>query len=467
MNLDQLPSGVGGVGGIPQTPGSTPVEQREGKLGSRTVQSMESVKNQVPKSSIPTAPPPPSLSARKTELAESKPIVGQADTSESKETEKSEATAEPQKKTLKEKIKHLFGEIKRFLKHEQWSQLPQEKLNQLPDGELKQDLEARNERVQELSDLKSKAKTLEKSVDQYESSHKDSLKALRDVRPPQSGVLIGGGGEEFDFTSLVGRAKAFEGLKASFENSPDYKQYKSDYQELVQIPEKRQVLKDQLHAVNDELKLKVDMAADKITDRTHSEIDRRVADSGSKTASGIRELQENHLEQITGKEKEILEVEAKLKILKERKNQIRDQTLPMLKAKFASIGKSTQRALKQIEKKAGKLEPSQLTALKNQAIAGMRERRTKVLAEMDKLKLSVKSYPEERDQLRNQLKTEKEDLKALKKGKGVQEDVKALKKEDKNVAKQASKDYKAAPKEASKITEEMHKQLRGRNNKVG
>ena len=475
MSLDQVSGG--GVAGIPQPPPPPPVKSNEGKFGGHTVTKLQSVSNHMPEAKAEgkaaSSSTPPKLPERKAAPAEGKPIVSQPEVGASAETEKTSESAEPeqadaakpQKRTLREKVSHLFGGVKRHLKHEQWSQLPQAKIDKLPDKELRQSLESRNEKVQNLSDLKARAKVLESNVSQFEGEHKAALKALRDPRPPTKGVLVGGDGNTYNFKSLSGRAETFDNFKKSFEGSSEYKQYLNDYQELIKIPETRQELKSQLHSTNDDLKFQVDSAADQLTAEAHAEIDKRLEESGQKTQSGIQDIRAKHQQQLSGKAGEISDLQTQLESLKSDRKAAK-QELRLLEAKFNAVGKKTEQALQGLKNKRKKLQPGQYETLKQKAIESMKQQREAILQQIGEAKQTIKSYPEKRSSLENDIKSAQVDLKKLQKGKDSKKQIKGLEKENEQVVKRARKDYKAAPKESSKLTDEMHKQLRGRNNKV-
>ncbi|WP_153764758.1 hypothetical protein [Endozoicomonas sp. OPT23] len=304
-------------------------------------------------------------------------------------------------------------------------------------------------------------------MSQYESKHKDSLKVLREDRAPTKGVLVGGDGvTEFDFKSLRGRSETFEKFKASFEGSSEFKTYQSDYRELGKIPEARQVLKDQLHTMNDSLKLRVDMTADKITDQKHEALDKAVSDSKEKTETGIQKLKEGRLDKISKHKAEVLRLEADIENLKKTKDKNKNQRIPMLEEKYKAISKHAAKALKQLNKKSGKISPRELSDLKDQAVQQMKERRTAVSQQINDLKKSVESYSEDKQKLQNSLKKARADYKQEKKGTEVKKEIEGLREQDKNIAKTAKKGYKAAPEEARKQVAQTHRELRGRNNQV-
>lgn len=153
------------------------------------------------------------------------------------------------KKTMKQKMSHLFAELGRLISGQNWQPVSSELLNKVKDPKLKAVFVRRNDLIEQRRAFKERGRMLTEQTRSFEKAHGADIKALSRSKPPGSGVLTTPEGRSFNFdtaTSPIERQQLHKAFKEAMARSPGYQSFSKGMMELSQIPAEREKMKTQI-----------------------------------------------------------------------------------------------------------------------------------------------------------------------------------------------------------------------------
>ncbi|WOG29395.1 hypothetical protein [Endozoicomonas sp. 8E] len=314
------------------------------------------------------------------------------------------------KPTLKQKVAHIFGELKRSLKNENWKPVPQDLINGVRNNGLRQELSTRNEKIVELGQLKERANILENKLANFDKKYAKSLALYAaPENPPKKGKFPAPDGKTYDFSKgqfFGDRAKMLNEFKAAFDKDPDFQSYNSDLEELRSIegnrdePGKRAELKKEIRELNKSLKPRVDAEAGQETELRLGSLDAQVEIIQMKTSKAIEQKTKEYRKDLkTLKEA----VESKRKELDSHRmdNELRKFKISGVKRKLGGIENSRQRWLDNVDSNT-QLNPQQKQQSKARIEASFNQKRVELQEELKSLESMVSSYQSEKQALQEE-----------------------------------------------------------------
>ncbi|WP_422476141.1 hypothetical protein [Endozoicomonas sp. ALB032] len=350
-------------------------------------------------SSLQSLPSDISLYERKSEVVEGRKHI------ESNHLEKEPSGSvspakEITKPTLKQKVVHIFGELKRSLKNENWKPVPQDLINRVRNNGLREELSTRNEKIVQLGELQERANALENKLVSFDKKYAKSLALYAaPENPPKKGKFPAPDGKTYDFSKgqfFGDRVKMLNEFKAAFDKDPGFQSYNSDLEELRSIkgngdePGKKAELKKEIRELSQSLKPRVDAEAGQETELRLGNLDAQVETIQMKTKKAIQQKSEEYRTNIkTLKEA----VDSKRKELDSHRmeNELRKFKISGVTRKLEGIESSRRRWLNNVESNT-QLNPQQKQQSKARIEASFSQRKVELQEELKSLKSKVNSY---------------------------------------------------------------------------
>ncbi|WP_062268434.1 hypothetical protein [Endozoicomonas arenosclerae] len=427
-------------------------------------------------------PPPPhgrsqqsvpsntSVHERTSEVVEGKKHVG---------TESS-SSASPAKettdRTFKQKVAHVFGELKRFFKHENWKPVPQELINGVHNKELERDLTARNGKIEELAQLKERANDLEKKLVDFDQKYAKSLELYDTVgAPPKKGKFPAPDGKTYDFSKAErygDRKEMMAKFRAAFDKDPGFQSYDTDRHELRRIrgsddePGKRAELKEEIRNLSQSLKPRIDSAAAREAEFRHTKLDREVETMHRKADAEVRQKWTDYRAEVKALGETVTAKKEELALQKMEHEQRKDYEIPALKAKLKGIKKMRRQRLSEINDNK-RLTPEQKQQAKTRVEASFKTLRANLEGELRRLESKVETHSSDRKALKNEYHEAVDAQAKASKGKDFRKGVEEVRKQQAVEEKAALKKHKAVPKEVEQERAAIRKGLQGRMNSPG
>ncbi|KEQ18819.1 hypothetical protein [Endozoicomonas numazuensis] len=417
-----------------------------------------------------SVPPDTSVHDRKSEVVEGKKQVG---TESSGSTSPAKETTE---RTLKQKVAHVFGELKRFFKHENWKPVPRELIDGVHSTSLKRDLTARNEKVEALAELKEKGNGLEKKLVDFDKKFSKSLELYETVgAPPKRGKFPAPDGKTYDFSKaeLFGdRKEMMAKFRAAFDKDAGFQSYDADRRELRRIrgtedePGKRAELKQEIRALSQTLKPRIDAAVAKEAEFRHTKVDREVESVQRKADAEVRQKWTEYrtelkaLGEAVGAKKEALAVQ------KMEHEQRKDYEIPALKAKLKGIKKMRRQRLAEINDNK-RLSPEHKQQAKARVEVSFKKLRANLEGQLERMESKVEAHSSDRKALKKEYHQAVDAQAKASKGKDFRKGVEEVREQQVKEEKSALKKHKAVPKEVEQERAAIRKGLQGRMNSTG
>ncbi|WP_257288695.1 hypothetical protein [Endozoicomonas sp. SESOKO2] len=411
-----------------------------------------------------SVPPDTSLHERKGEAVEGK-----------KHLEKeSSGTASPDKvnvkRVLKQKVAHVYGELKRFFKHENWKPVPRELIDGVRNKSLKQDLTTRNDKVEQLAELKGKANALEKKLVDFDQKYAKSLELYdRREAPPKEGKFPAPDGKTYDFSKAQlfnERKEMLNNFRDAFNNDAGFQSYDSDVRELRSTQDKRAELKGEIRELSRSLKLRVDSAASEKIEFRHQQLDRQMQGIQQKANKKVSQKYNEYRAEITKLSKAVVDKKEELAVQKREHQHRRDFEIPALKDKLKTINNMARQRLAEINDNKS-LTPEQKQSVKKRVVASLSKQRDKFEGELKVLEGKVKAYSSDRAALKREYYAAIYIKAEASQGKDFKKEIDEISRGRKHQEKEVLEERKAVPKDVERERAALKKSLQGRMNSTG
>ncbi|MGI9278321.1 MAG: hypothetical protein ACR2PX_01670 [Endozoicomonas sp.] len=427
-------------------------------------------------------PPPPharsqqsvpsdtSIHERTSEVVEGKKHIG------TRSSDSASPVKETVERTFKQKVTHVFGELKRFFKHENWQPVPKELIDGVHDKGLKRDLTARNGKVEELGQLKEKANALEKKLVGFDKKYSKSLELYDLVgAPPKKGKFPAPDGKTYDFSKaeLFGdRTELMRKFRAAFDKDSGFQSYDSDRKELRRIrgsddePGRRAELKQEIRELSQSLKPRVDAAAAKEAEFRHEKLDHAVEAVQQTANAEISEKWTEYRTEMKALGETVVARKEKLDAHEAGHKHRKDHEIPVLKAKLKGI-KTMRRQRRSNIDHDKRLSPEQKHQAKARVETSFKKTRERLEGELRGLESKVETYSTDRKSLKKEYHEAVDARAKASKGKDFRKGVEEVRKEQAKEEKSTLKKHKTVPKEAEQERAAMRKGLQGRMKSSG
>lgn len=359
-----------------------------------------------------------------------------------------------------------YGRLKRFIKKQAWKTIPREVL-QTVDKPLRTKLQARNEKITRLNELKRQTQEWKK----FEHDFSKELKLLNADKPPEKGTFkIPGSEEEIIFTkdqSMLVKQKKLKEFQETFEASRGFGHYQEASFASANATEERAALKESLAQDVKQLEFEIEKQFRRKEDQYHAQINDKTNARHQQVDIRKGELSNHYQELIKTYQEQVTNLVEDLSNLGKRRNYLQELGIPQQEGRVKSLEQKLRQQESSLKSRYKKLPRKQRQAQSFAAFAApeLKEVAQQLQAEkrqLTRLHQEFNSYKDNKSALQTELKTARKTLARIQKSSALKETYKDINRETRIKDRQDMEAHKAISDIVKDDKNAVHQSIKGR-----